>query len=214
MSMLTTLASAALTASLTVSPQDGGSVRHPVGHEVRVQIDAAASITGFEIWWGRGFAFHRKGVPTCSVAVLRRSGPDGCPAKSIIGSSPGGRVDEDTVEPRPKFVMVNGPGGRLTAYVTVQRPARVRASVVPSVFDNPRSIWPHRDAWEIPEVLRKVAGVTIPMNHLKLTFGGKSWAKDYIVTTGCPKGGLPWRIRVRTDGGGVLGRDGRAPCRR
>ena len=203
-------------ASLKVTPANGGSARQPQGHKVEARIDVggSAAVTGFELWYGRSFVFRREGVPACSAAVLRVSGPAGCPAESIMGVGRASEDPSDETSPSTRFVWVNAPGGKLSAYVTLQRPARVRAPLQPSVFDNPRSAWPHRDAWRIPPSLRTIAGIPISMPHLALSFGGKSWARDYIATTGCPKGGWRWRIRVHTDRAGVLDREGRAPCHR
>lgn len=214
------LATAAVAASLTLTPANGGSAHRPQGHRLtaKVQITVPPDqdrpvVTGLELWYGRGVELHRDRVPACSIATISHGGPDACPAKSIMGHS--GGIDLDPVgDPTPTFTFVNGPDGRLIAYTVLQRPARVRAPAVSKVFENPRSRFPFRDAWKFPRVLQKVAGIPVSMRNLKLTFGGKSWAKDYISTTGCPRGGWAWRVRVHFRAAGFQDVNGRAPCRR
>jgi hypothetical protein len=210
------IAAVALTASLAMTPQDGGSARHPQGHKVLVKVafSEPTVVAGLEVWYGRGVEFHREGVPACGPKTLSRGGPGACPEESIVGSSGGGGVNPPDLAPAPTFTFVNGPGGKLVPYGVVQRPARVRSPLGTKVVQDARGAWPNRDLWTFPPILRKIAGIPIAVEDLKLSFGGKSYAKDYISTTGCPNGGWRWRVRVRTSAAAVLTADGRATCRR
>jgi hypothetical protein len=49
----------------------------------------------------------------------------------------------------------------------------------------------------VPEVLQVVAGVPIALRSIKWRAGGKSWAKDWIATTSCPKGNK-WGFELET----------------
>jgi hypothetical protein len=217
MSMMVT---AAIAASMALSPANGGTAAHPQGHKVSVKITITTLgdelhpvVTGLELWYGRGIEFHRDRVPVCTIKTLNQMGPDGCPAKSHVGLSPGGAIASDDLGPNPTFNFINGPGGTLVPYTVLQRPARVRAPLTAKVVHNPRSRFPNRDLWDVPDVLQVVAGIPITLSDITMQFGGQSWAKDYIATTGCPKGGWEFRVRVRTDTAGVLETTGRAPCR-
>jgi hypothetical protein len=219
--ILATTATALVTASLTLSPMNGGTAHHPQGHRAAVKVELngeTAALTGFEIWWGRGIALHRRGVPACSMATLAKGGPDACPRKSIMGHATGS-ADVDTVEPLPKFAWINGTAGRLIPYATLQRPARVRSPLHTTVVQGARGPWPNRDAWSFPRVFQQVGGIPVTMRRFTTTFGGMSWAKNYISTTGCPKGGWAYTIRLRTRDtttgiADVIDVAGRAPCRR
>ncbi|HET6507622.1 MAG TPA: hypothetical protein VFG42_12605 [Baekduia sp.] len=212
---------ATLDAKVAVTPNTGGSARHPQGH--RVTVDASVvvpegefppTLTGVELWYGPGLEFHRDGVPTCSPRVLSQGGPTACPPRSQVGQTGGGGIEpDDPVEAQPKFHLFNAPGGRMTIYATLQHPARVRAVMPGTVIDGARGAWPHRDAWTFPVTLQNVAQMPVTIGRLRFSFGGTRAAPHYVASTSCPPGGWPWRMRVHA-GATVLVADGRAPCRR
>lgn len=211
-----------LSAGVKVTPSISGTSKRPQGVKLTIGYDLTTTdgevhpiVTGFEVWHGPGLAFDQGGpYAACSRTVLGRLGPDGYPPGSILGRGPAYGIEPPDLEAAPKFVVLNGRGRRLLAYMTLQRPARVRA-VVPSVpTHNPRSIWPHRTAWTLPQSMRVVAGIPITINHFKYTYGYTKAARLYVSTTSCPKGGWKWRIRVHTDSTPVLQQDGRVPCSR
>jgi hypothetical protein len=118
---------------------------------------------------------------------------------------------EDPIEATPKFQFFAAPGGRMLAYATLQRPARVRALLGTDVVADTPGPWPYRDAWTFPATLQKVAGIPITLDDLRFSFGYTKAAKNYISSTSCPKGGWAWKVRVHTRAT-VLAADGRAPC--
>jgi hypothetical protein len=118
-----------------------------------------------------------------------------------------------------RVTFINGPGGTPTLWLVIQNPARVQAAAAGTVVHDASARWPHHVRWTIPRGLQIVAGIPITPFGLSFALGGRSWAKDYIATTGCPDGGWAWKLRVRTgDGLGgaadVLDAHGRAPCHR
>lgn len=209
------IAAVALTASLAMSPLDGGSARHPQGHKVSVKVALSEPtvVTGLEVWWGPGVTFRRESVPRCSFALLERRGPTACPSASRVG---GGLMWDDAVSPDlpsgggTRVTFLNGRDRTLIAYVATSLPLRVRAAVPSVVTVGRPGAWPTRDAWTFPPILQKATGVTFTTTDLRFTLG----RKNYISTTGCPKGGWRWRVRVRTDAAGVVAADGRVRCRR
>lgn len=209
-----------LSAGVKMSPGTAGTHARPQGQKLTFGYDLTTSngadlpvVTGFEVWHGPGVSFDRgKGYAECSLATLSKMGPDGCPPKSKVGSgSP--FEPEDPVEASPKVQIFNGPGRLPLAYVTLQRPARVRAVAPFTMVHRARSAWPHRMLWTIPESMRVVAGVPITFSHLKFTYGYTRAAKLYVSTESCPGGGWRWRVRVHTDRTPVLTQDGRIPCK-
>jgi hypothetical protein len=212
-----------LSAGVKLTPSKAGTAKRPQGVKLSIKmvLDTPGGVdrpivTGFEIWHGPGLAFDRgKGYVRCAYVTLARLGPDGCPVESVVGRG-GGPAIEEPIETTPRFVFFNGPGGLPMAYITLQRPARVRAAVVPAVIDRPRSIWPHRTRWTFPETLRVVAGIPITPSHLAFTYGYTRAAKLFVASTSCPPGGWAWRVRVHTyvapGNAPVLQQDGRAPC--
>ena len=218
-------AATTLSAAVKLSPSRAGTAERPQGVKLTVKMDLNTPegvdrpiVTGFEVWHGPGLAFDRgTGYVRCARDTLTRLGPDGCPPESRVGHSTG-FGPEDTVEAQPRFQVFNGPGGAPMAYVTLQRPARVRGVTVPTVVDRPRSVWPKRTRWTFPGSMRVVAGIPVTPSHLGFTYGYTKAAKLFVASTSCPRGGWRWRVRVHTyvapGDAPVLQQDGRVPCTR
>jgi hypothetical protein len=66
-------------------------------------------------------------------------------------------------------------------------PARVRAPV-PGTITKQSGQWAYKLHFVVPDVLQKVAGIPVTVNWVKMTAGGKSWAKDWLATTSCGAG--------------------------
>lgn len=206
-----------LAATVAVTPKNGGTPRHPQGHKITVKTHLTTpegrprpTVTGVEVWYGRGIEFRRDGVPTCSMKTLAMGGPGACPSASKVGMS--GNT-ADPIEATPKFQFIAAPGGKMLAYATLQRPARVRAVLGTDVVADAPGPWPYRDAWTFGRTLQVVAGIPISLDDLRFSFGYTKGARNYISSTSCPKDGWAWKVRVRTRAT-VLEAHGRAPCHR
>jgi hypothetical protein len=214
-------------ATIGVTPSKAGTPRRPVGVDLTVDATLnpppgtdATPVTGFEVWLGPGLTFDRGAVPACSASTLRRGGPAKCPRKSIVGR---GRVTtpQDPMLDLPSgggtsVVFINGPGEAMTAYVQRSLP-RIRVAVPSTVVDGARGSWPHRDAWFFPSALQLAAGITLMANGVTFDIRGTSSPMPYVRSTGCPKGGWTWKVRLHwvnptTDVGGVSDTQGHAPC--
>lgn len=216
------VAQTTLDARVSVTPKAGGTPKRPQGHKITVETHLTTpegvvrpTLTGIEVWYGRGIEFRRKGVPTCSVKTLSEGGPEACPPESRLGAGSGPNAD-DGLNPIPKLHFFSAPGGKMIAYATLLRPARVRAVLDDRpVLDAPGP-WPFRDAWAFPRTLQVVAGIPITIDDLRLAFGYTKGAKNYISSTSCPRGGWAWRVRLHTwtapGGAAALTANGRAPC--
>lgn len=220
--------SATLSGTVVVAPARVGTPERPQGVKVAVKAKLNVPegaprpvITGLEVWSGPGIVLGGRRFPACSTAVMSRGGPSACPPKSIMGSGAilGNPALQSDYGQGGRITVVNGPSGAPTLWIVLQDPARVQAAAAGVVVDDATTRWPRHVRWTIPRSLQVVAGIPITPFGLSLTLGGKTWAKDYIATTGCPDGGWAWKLRVHTGDGqggaaGVLDAHGRAPCRR
>ncbi len=150
-------------------------------------------VTGIEILVGKGLLWNRGQYARCSKRTLDRRGPKGCPRTSIMGSAIAtGRAD--TVRARLKLVFVNGGPDRTYAYATLYNPARVEETLVVTSTKPNGGTWDHREAVRVPKSLQVVAGVPIRLTSIEFEIGGRPYAKEYIASTSCPKGG--WKYQV------------------
>jgi hypothetical protein len=174
-----------------VTPSKAGTERKPAGVRLRVALTLSepSAITGFEVWNGPGLAFDRgKGFAECPLAALTTGGPDACPAKSRLSAGAMTTFGDETA-PSMRLTFFNAPGRRPVAYATLQRPARVRAVLVPTV-KKARGVYPHRIAWTLPPILQVVAGVTVTGDRLSFALGGTRAAPRYIHLDPLSKGQL------------------------
>lgn len=188
-----------LSAKVRATPSKAGTKREPRG----LRIDATAKIgiepgfeppivTGVDILVGKGLTWNADDYVKCSKRVLDRKGPKGCPRKSIVGDATA-TARADTVLTTADVVLVNGGWKRTFAYTTLYNPAFVEETIV--VHRTKASgRWAHRESFQVPENLQIVAGVPIQVTAAKMRVGGKPYARDYIVSTSCPKGG--WKYRA------------------
>jgi hypothetical protein len=114
-------------------------------------------------------------------------------------------------------LFFNGGWKRTFAYTTLYNPAFVQEAIVVK-RTKMRGRWAHRESLRVPKSLQVVAGVPIQMTGARMRIGGKRYARDYITSSSCPKGG--WRYRAIAHylfATNETGRDvlnGRIPCRR
>lgn len=188
-----------LSAKAWATPSKAGTKRHPRG----VTINATAKIdvepgfeppivTGVDVLIGKGLTWNADDYVKCAKPVLDRKGPKGCPRKSIMGSAKA-TARADTVLTTADVVLINAGWKRTFAYTTLYNPAFVQETIVVK-RTKMSGKWAHRESFQVPENLQIVAGVPIQVTAAKLRVGGKSYARDYIVSTSCPKGG--WRYRA------------------
>lgn len=212
-----------LSARAWATPSKAGTKRNPRG----VKIEATAKIvseegyeppivTGVDILMGKGLVWRADDYVKCSKPVLDRRGPDGCPPKSIVGSVDA-TARADNIVTHPDVVLVNAGWKRTFAYTTLYRPALVEETIV--VHRTRKSgRWSHQESLRVPKVLQVVAGVPIQVTAARLSIGGKPWARDYIVSTSCPKGGWKYRATAyylfSTGATGQDTIDGSIPCTR
>lgn len=189
-----------IVSSATATPNKAGTPKHPQGMKITasarliVPSDVEAPIvTGLEILTGRGITWTHGKYAKCSKQTLDRQGPTGCPRTSLMGSAIA-TGNADTVATHVDLTFVNGGPGTTYIYATLTNPARVRETLVLTTTPLSSGPWGQRETVSIPRSLQIVGGVPLQLTAIKFTVGGKSYAKDFIANTSCPRGG--WKYQV------------------
>jgi hypothetical protein len=183
------------------TPSRAGTRQHPIGVSITASAKLTTApdveapiVTGIDILVGKGLNWNNGGFTTCARATLARSGPSGCPKQSLMGSAfATGRAD--TVPARLDLTFFNGGPHLVYVYAVLDNPARVRDTLTLHTrkLTGPGP-WGESETVSVPRNLQVVAGVPVTMDRIRFTVGGKSYAKKYIYSTACPRGG--WRYRV------------------
>lgn len=185
----------------TLSSTKAGTVKHPKGvkltSDITWQTLGSAKqpiVTKFMLWFPKGSLYDGGKYPSCSRAKIA-GGPSKCPKSSIMGSG-SGTAYASTAKTHPKITVVNGGSKTIYFYTVLNNPARVRQPVIGSIK---KSSGPY--AYEltatVPQDLRIVAGTPIELTELNVIAGGKSYAKNFLATTGCSGG--KWPFKITTD---------------
>jgi hypothetical protein len=212
--------STTFSATATVSPNKAGTKAKPKG--VKLTFNAKWETTGDvehpiitsgDVNIPKGGLYNGGKFPSCSAATLSHGGPSKCPSKSIMGSGSGDAL-ADTVHTVPKITVVNGGKDRIYFWTVLQNPARVQAAVPATIKKDTSGRWSYKVHFEVPRSLQIVAGVPITLNTLRVTVGGKSYAKDYIATTSCPSN-RKWQYSATAtlSTGGSVSYNGSTPCK-
>lgn len=154
-------------------------------------------VTHIELLVGRGLDWDGAKFVTCSKAALQRRGVRGCPRASIMGTATATGW-ADTVAARLDMVFFNGGARRIYAYATLNRPARIRETLTVHDTRYARGLWRHRETVDIPKSLQIVAGIPLQLSNLRLQVGGRSYAKTFITSTSCPRGGWRYQATARS----------------
>lgn len=208
-----------VTATTKVSPNKAGTKKKPQG--VKLTFNATFTTTGDvehpiitsgDAFIGKGGLYNGGKYKSCSQATISRGGPSACPKESIMGAGSGDAL-ADTVHTVPKITVVNGGAKKIWFWTVLQNPARVQAAV-PATITKSSGQWSYKVHFEIPKSLQIVAGIPITLNTLKVTLGGKSYAKDWLATTSCPSSKKwPYSFTADLSTGGSIKYDGTTPCK-
>jgi hypothetical protein len=189
-----------IVSTVKATPNKAGTPKNPQGLSITASGKLIVEpgfdppvVTGIDILVGKGLVWNGGKYAKCSKRALDRRGPKGCPRTSIMGSAIATGM-ADTVRARLEVVFVNGGTDRTYAYATLTNPARVKETlVVKSTKLNGRT-WDHRESVRVPKSLQVVAGVPVRLTSITFEIGGKPYAKGYIASTSCPRGG--WKYQV------------------
>ncbi|HET6505424.1 MAG TPA: hypothetical protein VFG42_01430 [Baekduia sp.] len=193
--------------SATATPSKAGTPAHPRGLSIRAEAELLFPedidppvVTAIEIRTAPGIDWHGEHFVKCTKATLDHGGPRRCPKESIMGTAVA-TGHADTVAARLKVVFVNGGANTTFAYATLNRPARIRDTLVVHSTRFSSGPWGHMESVAVPHDLQIVAGIPLALNRIKLNIGGKRYAKDYISSTACPSGGWKYQVTAHTTSG-------------
>ncbi len=181
--------------SAQVVPKKAGTKKNPQGVTIKgslafktiTQGVEPPIITGGTVYLPKYGKYNGGKYATCSKRTMKRDDSvKNCPKKSIMGKGSGSAL-ADTVDARPTVVFVNGGASTLWAFTTLYNPALVQEPIAVKIKKLRHPKWGYKASFQVPKVLQVVAGVPVTLTSFKYAVGGKSYAKDYIVTTGCPK---------------------------
>jgi hypothetical protein len=178
-----------------VSPKKAGTKKDPQGVTFSGSVKWTTLtpgveppiITGATVFFSKDGEYNGGKYPKCSKRTLELRQTAGCPKKSIMGSATG-IAKADNVTTRPKIEFVNGGKNMLWFFTTLFNPAFVQEPVPGVIKKISHPKWGYRMRITVPESLQVVAGVPIALTDFNYKVGGKPYARDFITTTGCPKG--------------------------
>lgn len=207
-----------ISGSAKVIPNKAGTKKHPQGVKLIVHTHWTTPSDQDRPVVQKGIAFFPKGslyngakYPKCSADTLNRKGLKGCPPHSIMGTGTG-TAWADTVKTVPKITIVNGGRSSVCLYTILNNPARVQACV-PGVIQKQTGQWAYKLTLTVPQSLQVVAGVPIAVEDLTFVSGGKSYAKDWLATTGCKGGKWPFSVQTFYDNGTDSTFTSSTPCK-
>jgi hypothetical protein len=208
-----------VTSTATVSPNKAGTKKKPQGVKLTYKATYTTPgdvehpiITGGSVLFPKGALYNGGKYPQCSQATLSRGGPAKCPPKSIMGTGTGTAHADDVIT-HPKITVINGGASKVWFWTVLQNPARVQAAV-PGTIIKQSGKWAYKLTFKVPTSLQIVAGIPITLDDLKVTAGGKSWAKDWLATTSCPSS-KKWEYEstFELSAGGPITYNGSTPCK-
>jgi hypothetical protein len=208
-----------VSSTTTVSPNKAGTKKKPQGVKLIYKATYTTPgdvehpiITGGSVLFPKGALYNGGKYPKCSQATLSHGGPKGCPPHSIMGSGSGHAL-ADNVTTIPKITVINGGATKVWFWTVLQNPARVQAAV-PGTITKMSGQWAYKLTFKVPTSLQIVAGIPITLDDLKVTAGGKSYAKDWLATTSCPASKKwPYQSTFDLSSGGTINYDGSVACK-
>jgi hypothetical protein len=208
-----------VSSTTTVSPNKAGTKKKPQGVKLIYKATYTTSadvehpiITGGSVLFPKGALYNGGKYPKCSESTLSHGGPSKCPPHSIMGSGTG-KALADNVVTIPKITVINGGATKVWFWTVLQNPARVQAAV-PGTITKMSGKWAYKLTFKVPTSLQIVAGIPITLDNLKVTAGGKSYAKDWLATTSCPASKKwPYQSTFDLSTGGSINYDGTVACK-
>jgi hypothetical protein len=182
-------------ATAKITPKKAGTKKNPQGIKISGNLKFRTItpgveppiITGGEVLLPKGGTYNGGKYKTCAKKTMARDDSiENCNPKSIMGLG-SGVAFADNVRAKVRVDFVNGGKSTLWAFTTLYNPALVQEPIAINIKKLSSSKWGYRASFKVPEVLQVVAGVPITLQDFDFNIGGKKYAKDYIVTTSCPK---------------------------
>jgi hypothetical protein len=213
-----------LTTKVAVSPSKAGTKKKPAGVKLTFTVhwetpadNDKPVVQTADVLFPKGSLYNGAKYAKCAQSVMERGSVSECPAKSIMGTG-SGTAYADQVLTSPKITVVNGGGNKVFLFTVLTNPARV-AKPVPGTITKMSGKWAYKLHLTVPESLQVVAGVPIALRDIKISAGGKSFAKDWLATTSCSGGKWPFQLTTGfapDSAGNPVGEatyDGSTPCK-
>jgi len=196
-----------------ISPSRAGTKRKPQPAAINVTINSPtenpAATKTVDVYFGKGLAFNNRLFPTCSTATINRTqSVSGCPRGSIVGKGRAratGYTAGTKVPETLSVTAVNGASNQLHLFVKGTVPIAISGPLT-GKLSRASGPYGYKLAVKIPENLRNVAPGQIYAALSFFTVRVKATTKlrdgrsvDYVTTTGCPKGGWPFRANFAFD---------------
>jgi hypothetical protein len=181
--------------SAKITPKKAGTKKNPQGIKISGKLEFRTItqgveppiITGGDVLLPKGGTYNGGKYKSCSGAKMRQAQSiDVCPKTSIMGRG-SGVAFADNVDAKPTVDFVNGGKNTIWAFTTLYNPALVQEPIAINIKKLKSAKWGYRASFKVPKILQVVAGVPITLRSFNYNIGGKKYAKDFIVTTSCPK---------------------------
>jgi hypothetical protein len=184
---------------------------------------APSPITQIKVYAPAGFKLHTTGWATCSEAVIKEKGPEGCPKKSY--ASPKGEAEgqvsfgntrvHETLTVQAFFA----PGGGLLFSADGSTPASIELISTGSISQSSGGPFGSVFTAEVPLVESVPGAPDGSAEFIKVKVGaaykkGKKLVSYATVPNKCPKGGFPVKSEVKFLSGEVVTSEFKAPCAR
>lgn len=182
------------TSKAKIKPMKAGTKRNPRGIMIAGNLRfntitpgvEPPIVTGGTVFLPKYGRYRGGRYAKCSKRTLQRRGPRGCPKRSIMGKGRGVAF-ADTVDAEPTVEFVNGGGKRIWAFTTLYNPALVEEPIAINIRRIKHRRWGYRVSFKVPRVLQVIGGVPVTLRSFNYNIGRRPWARNYIVTTGCPR---------------------------
>jgi hypothetical protein len=172
------------------------------------------------IYFPAGTKIDPTGFPTCTVAKLEVSGPEGCPKKSRIAVGTVGVADqigsgEATREEGALEIYIT-PGNGVVAYANAASPISAQI-IIPAHWERAPAPYGPKLTFEIPLVYSVPGALPVSGTSLHVKAGAaiRKGGKTYYygrVPAKCPRGGFPGKGEVTLEGGQNIVTMVKVPC--
>jgi hypothetical protein len=179
-----------------------------------------APITQIKTYAPAGTKLTTKGFATCSEAVIKEKGPEGCPKKSYaspLGEAQG-HVSFGSERVYEKLTVQGffAPGGGLLFFADGKSPASIELISKGTITNGGGAFGPTVTA-EVPLVESVPGALDGSAEFIKVKVGaaykkGKKLISYGTVPKKCPKGGFPLKTEMTFLGGEVVTSEYHAPC--
>jgi hypothetical protein len=177
-------------------------------------------ITQVKVFLPSGTKLHTTGWTTCSEAVIKEKGPEGCPKKSYAGPKGEARGTvsfgetrvHETLTVQPFFA----PGGGLLFAADGSTPASIEL-ISSGTISSASGLFGNVFTAEVPLVESVPGALDGSAEYIKVKVGaaykkGKKLISYGTVPTKCPKGGFPLKTEIKFLSGEVVASEYKAPC--